>query len=222
MTFLQYFYYKYLNLFSVDFLCTCVHNLIMNKLTLKQKTFFENLKSAYSNRALPSYETIAKTFGYKSKNSIKQYIEVLKKKGLIISENNLNYINSNQFGANLIMSSVKAGFAGIMDDKIEKRMSLDEMLNINSPSTFVFKVSGDSMTDVGILDGDYVIVKKTPEANIGDIVLAVIDNEFTLKTFRKDKQGAYLEPQNKDYPILRPKFSLKIFGVALGITRKIL
>ena len=78
------------------------------------------------------------------------------------------------------------------------------------------------MQDIGILDGDYVIVKKTSEAEIGDVVLAIIDNEFTLKIYKKDNKGAYLEPQNKDYPILRPKFSLKIFGVALGITRKIL
>ena len=77
------------------------------------------------------------------------------------------------------------------------------------------------MVDIGILDGDFVIIKKTPEAKIGDIVLAVIDNEFTLKVYKKDSQGAYLEPQNKDYPILRPKFSLNIFGIALGITRKI-
>jgi len=194
----------------------------MNGLTLKQQQFFENLKNMYSNRALPSYDKIASALCYKSKNSIKQYIEILKHENLIINMDNNLYINPEQFGANLVSSYVKAGFAGIMDDKIEKRMSLDNLLDINSPSTFIFKVSGDSMTDIGILDGDYVIIKKTSEANIGDIVLAIIDNEFTLKVYKKDSKGAYLEPQNKDYPILRPKFSLKIFGKALGITRKIL
>ena len=98
---------------------------------------------------------------------------------------------------------------------------MDEILEINSPSTFVFKVSGDSMTDADILDGDYVVIKKTPEARINDIVLAVIDNEFTLKTYKKDSKGYYLKPENKAYPILRPKFSLSIFGVAIGITRRI-
>ncbi|MBQ8476410.1 LexA family transcriptional regulator [bacterium] len=194
----------------------------MNNLTPKQQLFFESLKNTYSNRALPSYDKIAVTLGYKSKNSIKQYIEILKRENLIQDTDNNLYINPSQFGASLVSSYVRAGFAGIMDDKIEKRISLDNMLDINSPSTFVFKVSGDSMTDIGILDGDYVIVKKTTEANLGDIVLAIIDNEFTLKIYKKDKYGVYLEPQNKDYPILRPKFSLKIFGVALGITRKIL
>ncbi|MBQ8634616.1 hypothetical protein IJ425_00500 [bacterium] len=125
-----------------------------------------------------------------------------------------------QCGAPLILSSVKAGFASIMDDKIEKRISMDELLEINSPSTFVFKVSGDSMCEIGIYEGDYVIIKKTPTANTGDIVLAIVDNEFTLKTYKKDSKGAYLKPENSSYPIIRPKYSLSIFGIAIGITRK--
>ena len=193
---------------------------IIENLTIKQKEFLQKLQENYSNLALPSYEQIKKDLNFKSKNSIKQYIEVLRSKNLIQKLNDCLYINPNQFGASLVSSYVRAGFAGIMDDKIEKRISLDELLDINCPSTFVFKVSGDSMVDAGILDGDYVIIKKTPEAKIGEIVLAIIDNEFTLKVYKKDSKGAYLEPQNNDYPILRPKFSLKIFGVALGITRK--
>ena len=193
----------------------------MENLTQKQKDFFENLKNQYYSRALPSYDNIKKTLNYKSKNSIRQYIEALKKENLIVEiENNL-YINPSNLGAKLVSSYVKAGFASIMDDKIEKRISMDELLNINSPSTFVFKVSGNSMCEVGILDGDYVIIKKTPEANFGDVVLAIVDDEFTLKTYKKDNKGVYLQPENKDYPIIRPKNSLSIFGVALGITRKI-
>ena len=120
----------------------------------------------------------------------------------------------------LVLTSVKAGFAAIMDDKIEKRISMDDILEINSPSTFVFKVSGDSMCEIGILDEDYVIIKKTPNANVGDIVLAIVDNEFTLKTYKKDARGAYLKPENSNYPIIRPRHSLSIFGVAIGITRR--
>ena len=192
----------------------------MEKLTQKQKEFFDSLKEHYGLKALSSYEKIKTTFGYKSKNSIKQYIEVLKEQNLIIENENKFYINPTQFGAPLVATSVKAGFAAIMDDKIEKRVSMDEILEINSPSTFVFKVSGDSMCEIGILDGDYVVVKKTPNANIGDVVLAVVDNEFTLKTYKKDEKGFYLKPENSDYPIIRPKFSLSIFGVAIGVTRR--
>ena len=193
----------------------------MENLTQKQKEFLQKLKEQYTTFALPSYETIKKDLGFKSKNSIKQYIEVLKSENLLVSGNGNLYLNSSLFGAYLMSSSVKAGFASIMDDKIEKRISMDEILQINSPSTFVFKVSGDSMCEIGILDGDYVIIKKTSEAKIGDIVLAIVDNEFTLKTLKKDNKGMYLKPENSDYPIIRPKNTLSIFGVALGITRKI-
>ncbi len=193
----------------------------MKKLTQKQKDFFEKLKERYQQRALSSYEKLKNELGYKSKNSIKQYIEILKEENLIEEIDNKLYINKNQFGAYLATTSVKAGFAAVLEDKIEKRISLDEILNINSPSTFVFRVSGDSMCEVGILDGDYVIIKKTSEAMIDDIVLAVVDNEFTLKTYKKDDKGCYLKPENSSYPIIRPKENLTIFGVALGITRKI-
>ena len=192
----------------------------MENLTQKQKDFFENLKAHFGSNALSSYEKIKDIFGFKSKNSIKQYIETLKKEDLIIEQNENLYINPNQFGAPLVLTSVKAGFAAIMDDKIEKRISMDDVLEINSPSTFVFKVSGDSMCEIGILDGDYVIIKKTPNANINDIVLAIVDNEFTLKTYKKDSKGAYLKPENSSYPIIRPINSLTIFGIAIGITRK--
>ncbi len=192
----------------------------METLTLKQKDFLEKLKQEYKNLALPSYEQIKNDLNFKSKNSIKQYFEVLKEKGLVLSINGNLYINSDIFGAKLVSSYVKAGFASIMDDKIEKRISIDELLDINSPSTFVFRVSGDSMCNIGILDGDYIIIKKTQEAKINDVVLAIIDNEFTLKTYKKDSKGYYLKPENENYPILRPKFSLSIFGVAIGNARR--
>lgn len=192
----------------------------MNNLTQKQKEFFDKLKNHYGSKALSSYEKMKEIFGFKSKNSIKQYVEVLENENLIVKNEDNLYINPNQFGAPLALTSIKAGFAAIMDDKIEKRISMDDVLEINSPSTFVFKVSGDSMCEIGILDGDYVIIKKNPNANVDDVVLAVVDNEFTLKTYKKDEKGVYLKPENSEYPIIRPKHSLSVFGVAIGITRR--
>ena len=190
-------------------------------LTKKQADFFNKLKEEFGKKPLSSFEKIKNLFGYKSKNSIKQYMNILKKNNFIFSEDDNYYINPEYLGGKLAMSKVKAGFASVMDDKIEKRISFDEILNLNSPSTFVFKVSGDSMCDIGIYEGDYVTVKKTSEANIGDVVLAVVDNEFTLKTYKKDSRGYYLKPENKNYPVIRPKISLSIFGVVTGVTRKI-
>lgn len=190
-------------------------------LTEKQKTFFEKLKELYGQDMLPSFEIIAQEFGFKHKNSVWQYFNKLKEEDLIQEKNNRFYINKNLFGAVLFSSSVKAGFASVADDYIEKRISLDESFDINNPSTFLFTVSGDSMIDLGIFEGDKVIVQKTTSANNGDIVVAYIDGGYTLKTFRKKGGEVWLEPANKNYPNLYPKEQLTIFGIAQGIVRKL-
>lgn len=189
-------------------------------LTDKQKTFFEKLKELYGKEMLPSFETIAKDFGFKHKNSVWQYFNKLKEENLIKERNNRFYINKDLFGAVLFTSSVKAGFASVADDYIEKRVSLDESFDINAPSTFLFTVSGDSMIDLGIFEGDKVIVQKTNTAKNGDVVVAYIDGGYTLKTYRQKDSKVWLEPANPNYPNLYPKEQLIIFGVAKGMVRK--
>lgn len=190
-------------------------------LTEKQKIFFEKLREIYGKEVLPSFDVIAKEFGFKHKNSVWQYFNKLKEEDLILEKNNRFYINKDLFGAVLFSSVVKAGFASAADDYVEKRVSLDESFNINSPSTFMFTVSGDSMIDLGIYEGDKVIVRKTNYAKDGDIVIAFIDDGYTLKTYRNRQGKVWLEPANKDYPNLYPKEQLVIFGVAQGIVRKL-
>ncbi len=187
----------------------------------KQKTFFENLKNAYGREPLPSYEKIAQDFGFKHKNSVWQYFKKLKESDLIKEKNGKFFINPECFGAILFTSSVRAGFATVAEDSIEKRVSLDESFDLNNPSVFMFTVSGDSMVNAGIYDGDKVIVKKTPQAKDGDIVLAFVDNGYTLKTYRNKNGKVWLQPENPDYPIIEPKEVLTIFGVATGISRKL-
>ena len=190
-------------------------------LTDKQKQFFENLKQTYGQSALPSFEIIAKEFGFKHKNSVWQYFNKLKTENLIEEKDNRFYINKENFGAILFSSSVRAGFASVADDYIEKRVSLDDSFEINSPSTFMFTVVGDSMVELGIFEGDKVVVRKTAEAKDGDIVLAYIDGGYTLKTYRKKDSNVWLQPANPDYPDIIPKEHLSIFGVAQGIVRKL-
>ena len=159
-------------------------------LTEKQKTFFEKLKELYGQDVLPSFDIIAKEFGFKHKNSVWQYFNKLKEENLIEERNNHFYINKELFGAILFSSTVKAGFASVAEDYVEKRVSLDDSFDINNPSTFLFTVSGDSMIDLGIFEGDKVIVRKTNSARDGEIVIAYIDGGYTLKTYR-NKQGKY-------------------------------
>ena len=190
-------------------------------LTEKQKTFFEKLKELYGQDVLPSFDIIAKEFGFKHKNSVWQYFNKLKEENLIEERNNHFYINKELFGAILFSSAVKAGFASVAEDYVEKRVSLDDSFDINSPSTFLFTVSGDSIIYLGIFEGDTVIVRKTNSARDGEVVIAYIDGGYTLKTYRNKQGKVWLQPANQNYPDLYPKEQLVIFGVAQGIVRKL-
>lgn len=193
----------------------------MENLTSKQQVFFEKLKELYLNEPLPSFEVIAKEFNFKHKNSIWQYFNKLKDANLILEKNKRFFINPKFFGAPMFTSSVRAGFASAIEDNIERRVSLDDEYEINNPSTFLFKVSGDSMVDLGIFHDDTVIIKKCETPTSGQVVLACIDGEFTLKTYRKKNGEVFLEPANSNYPIIKPKNSMTIFGVATGVARKL-
>jgi repressor LexA len=80
------------------------------------------------------------------------------------------------------------------------------------------------MIDLGILEGDMVIIERTHAASIGQAILAIVDNEFTLKVLAQDKAGYYLEARNErrnqDYPPIRPEQKLEIYGVYVGLIRK--
>ena len=192
----------------------------MKDLTLKQNQFFEALKENYGKDALPSLSAIKELLGYKSKNSVAQYFNVLKKKNIIEEKNSRYYISQDFLGARLFSSKVRAGFASAMEDEVENLISFDRELELNKTNVFIFRVSGDSMVDLGIFEGDYVSIKKSSYAQDKDIVLANIDGGFTLKTYRNKNNKVWLDPANKNYPNLYPRSSLVIFGVALGIMRK--
>lgn len=187
--------------------------------TEKQKTFFDNLKKLYGKEPLPSFEKIANDFGFKHKNSVWQYFNKLKEEDMIRETNGRFFINPDMFGAVLFTSSVRAGFASAGEEYMEKRVSLDESFDLDNPSTFMFTVSGDSMVNAGIFDGDKVIVKKASDARDGDIVLAFVDRGYTLKRLRKKDGKIWLQPENPNYPPIVPEESLTIFGVASGVVR---
>lgn len=190
-------------------------------LTEKQKKFFEKLKETYGKEILPSFDKIAQKFGFKHKNSVWQYFKKLKEENLIVEEDKRFWINKELFGAVKFSSQVRAGFTSVGEDGIEKRVSLDEQFDIDNPSTFLFTVRGDSMVDAGIFEDDTVIINKTKYAKNGDIVLGFIDGGYTLKYYRNNGKEMWLEPANRNYPVLKPKEALEIFGVVKGIVRKI-
>lgn len=133
----------------------------------------------------------------------------------------LKNIKRFKFGAPLFRTNIRAGFQNVIDDNIEKRVSLDRIFEIQSPSTFIFRVSGDSMVDFGIYEDDLAIVKKTTDIKNNDIVVANVDGAYTIKIYKEKGGNIWLEGASPMYKNIKPKFKLEIFGKVIGITRKI-
>lgn len=119
----------------------------------------------------------------------------------------------------LFITPVQAGFPSPADDFIENKLDLNEYLIKHPAATFFVRVEGTSMTGAGIQSSDILIVDKSLEPADKKIVIAVIDNEFTVKRFRKIKNKSYLVPENKEFqPIeLSEEMNVEIWGVVTNI-----
>ncbi len=114
-----------------------------------------------------------------------------------------------------------AGLPNPIDDGEADALTIDDYLIEHPSQTVLVRVKGDSMVDAGILDGDLVVVEKAAAAKRGDIVIAIVDGQFTLKRLELDRGAFVLKPENKAYPVIRPEGTLEIFGVMTGLVRKL-
>ena len=120
-----------------------------------------------------------------------------------------------------VLGYIEAGFPTPAEENLLDVISLDEWIVSDRDASFMLRVKGDSMRDAGILDGDMVIVERTNEARVGDIVIAVIDGAWTMKYLRDDDNGKmYLEPANKDFENIYPKEDLHVEAVVKAVVRK--
>ncbi len=119
-----------------------------------------------------------------------------------------------------VLGLVEAGWPSPAEEELRDTLSLDEFLVQNPDASFLLKVSGDSMTGAGILPGDLVIVDRGQTAKSGDIVIAEVDGEWTMKFLKKSGDTVYLVPANPRYKPIRPKHELRITGVVTAVVRK--
>lgn len=170
-----------------------------------------------SYRSLPSYSFMQQLLNMRSKETISKLIARLKLMGFLdLAPDKKLSPGKRFFERPLSANSVQAGAFTASYNEGGDYISIDEHL-VRKPSiTELIPVAGDSMKDAGILDGDTVIVERRPFANVGDIVVAIIDDKFTIKTLGKEKGLFTLIPANKDFEIIRPKEQFSIYGVVAG------
>jgi len=134
-------------------------------------------------------------------------------------------INDQPIRLPLFSTKVAAGFPSPADDYVEKRLDISEFLIDHAASTFFVTIKGDSMIDVGLLPDDKVVVDRSKTPGIGDIVLAVVDREFTIKILDRNESGRpRLLPANSTgvYPSIEISdgVQFEIFGVVTGSFRR--
>lgn len=123
----------------------------------------------------------------------------------------------------LYTHKVPAGFPSPADDYIETSLDLNEHLVQRPTSTFFVRVIGESMIGAGIFNNDLLVVDKSLEAKSGDIVLATVSGEFTLKRFIKKGRGIFLEPENPKFKAIKisKEMDFSIWGVAIHAIRNL-
>lgn len=187
----------------------------------QDNSYLAKLQDYYADHGvLPPYSTVMSLLGFKSKSPVAALVARLKLQGFLESTPEKRLKPGRRFFERPIFDSVRAGLPSPAGDDRYDTLTIDEYL-VNSPSnTVLVNVKGDSMIDAGILPGDTVVVEKRNIAKIGELVIAIVDNEFTLKTLGKEKNQYTLIPANPAYPVIRPKDGLEIFGVVVGQFRK--
>jgi len=123
------------------------------------------------------------------------------------------------FARPLAAIPVRAGLPEAIEDDDADAVTLDDYLIERPSQTVLVRVKGDSMIDAGIFEGDLVVVEKRPAAQKGDIVVAIVDGQFTLKRLDLEQGRFILRPENPAYPVIRPDSALEICGVMVGLVR---
>jgi len=204
------------------------------ELTERQKEIYNFIKEYIEvNSYPPTYREIGNHFNIASTFGVKRHIDALVKKGFMnIGENSNrtislteNFDETKNNPADIInipiVGHIAAGVPLLAEENIEGTFTLHSGLINGKADCFALKVKGDSMINAGIFDGDVVIITPQNDADNGDIVVAMIENEATLKRFKKLKDRIELIPENENYSpiIVNNTENFSILGKALGIFR---
>ncbi len=172
------------------------------------------------NRRMPSFAEMVDLLGVGSKSVVNFWINKLVEAGILEKDDKGHLTFTKRSFAIPLVGSVQAGFPSPEEEALCDIISMDEYLVAKPEASFLLQVSGDSMTGEGIMAGDLVIVERGREPKNGDIVIAEVDGEWTLKYFRREGKQVVLEAAIPRYPVIRPKAELRLGGVVTAVIRK--
>lgn len=173
-----------------------------------------------TNKRLPSYSEMCRIFGYSSKNAAFRLAQRLIDEGYIEKDTAGKLKPRGERLGIPLVGYVQAGFPSPAEEELIDTLSLDEYLIDKPETSFLLKVSGDSMIDAGIHEGDFVIVERHGTPRSGDIVLASVDNDWTIKYYHRSGSSVELVPANPKYPVICAKGELVLGGVVKAVIRR--
>ena len=172
-------------------------------------------------RRLPTYTEMLKLFEVRSRNMVFKIVMSLADRGYLVKNDKGRLAPTNRLtGTVQMLGEIAAGFPSPAEEALLDTLKLDEFLVAKPDATYMLRVEGDSMIDAGIQPGDMVLVERGRRPRNGDIVIAQVDGDWTMKYFQKDAQGVRLEPANAKYRPIRPKRSLELGGIVTCVIRK--
>jgi SOS-response transcriptional repressor LexA len=185
-------------------------------------TYLEKLQDYYAeHKVIPSYSVLASLWGISAKSWVSECVKRFEEAGFLdwTPDKQLKP-GSRVFERRLADSTVQAGLPNAAISDGYDLVTIDDFLVRVPSKTSLVRVKGDSMIEAGIHEGDLLVVEQQPNANVGDIVVAIVDNEFTVKYLARERNEFVLKPANKAFPVIRPRGRMEIFGVMAGLVRR--
>jgi repressor LexA len=172
------------------------------------------------HRRMPGYKEIMALTGFRSKNAVFKLIGKLVEDGVVRKDAEGHLIPRELVVGIPLLGLIEAGFPSAAEEELLDVMDFDEYLTPRKEASYILRVKGDSMIEAGIHPGDMVVAERRAQYKTGQIVIANVDGEFTMKYLRKKGDRYYLEPANAKYKPIYPTESFQVEAVVTAVIRK--
>jgi len=172
-------------------------------------------------RRMPSLAEVAELCGFKSKNAAKYLVGKLVAVGAVSQDGQGRLLPGRAFRPLKRLGTVEAGFPSPAEEEMTDTVSLDDWLLADAEASYMLRVSGSSMIEAGIMPGDMVILNRAKQAKNGDIVVAEVDKQWTIKYFERRGGKIVLNPANRAFKPIEAREEIRIAGVVTAVIRKL-
>ena len=204
----------------------------MKSLTEKQKNVLKLIAVKIKELGYPpTLQELADDLGVRSKNAVLKHLTALQKKGYISKREggaargirileSMGFLDNEDENSVPLVGAVSAGSPLLAEENVERYLNIPKFLLPSKGNYFALKVRGDSMVNAGIHEDDLVVVRSTNSVNNGDIVVALIGNETTVKRFVANGKERYLKPENSKYADIHPREAWSVQGKVVALIRE--